>query len=196
MDRAKFFDGVRQTMFGRHLEQRHVDGIEAIFNEWNAQGLTDTRWLAYIIGTAFHESAGTMQPVREALASSDERAIAILDNAWKKGLLPQVKTPYWRPDADGKSWFGRGLVQITFKSNYEKFGLVDHPERALELPVAVKVIILGMKDGLFTGHKLADYFNTKGTDWLNARRIVNSMDRAELVATYAKRFYDAIQAAL
>jgi hypothetical protein len=29
-----------------------------------------------------------------------------------------VKPPYWRKDKDGKLWLGRGLVQITRRSNW------------------------------------------------------------------------------
>ena len=49
-----------------------------------------------------------------------------------------------------------------------------------------------MEKGLFTGKKLADYFDKNEQDWINARRIVNGLDRAEKIAGYAKAFYAAI----
>jgi len=45
---------------------------------------------------------------------------------------------------------------------------------------------LGMRAGLFTGKKLADYINAQGCDYRNARKIINALDRADLIAGYAK----------
>ena len=47
--------------------------------------------------------------------------------------------------------------------------------------------------GLFTGKKLADYMNDKETDYYNARRIINGLDKAELIAGYAKEFESCIK---
>jgi hypothetical protein len=49
-----------------------------------------------------------------------------------------------------------------------------------------------MRLGTFTGKKLSDYFNEDREEWKNARRIVNGLDRAEIIASHAKRFYGAI----
>jgi len=49
-----------------------------------------------------------------------------------------------------------------------------------------------MMRGLFTGKKLNDYFNANTCDWLNARRIINGTDHAELIAGYAQKFYNAL----
>jgi putative chitinase len=49
-----------------------------------------------------------------------------------------------------------------------------------------------METGLFTGKKLGGYFNNKTEDWINARRIINKLDKAPQIAAYAKRFYGAI----
>jgi hypothetical protein len=55
-----------------------------------------------------------------------------------------------------------------------------------------------MRVGLYTGKKLADYFNelTIGaTDqlWINARKIINGLDCAETIAGYAKVFFAAVK---
>ncbi len=57
-----------------------------------------------------------MQAVRETLATTDAGAIRALESSWMRGKLPWVNTTYWRKHPDGKSWFGRGLVQITHKA--------------------------------------------------------------------------------
>jgi hypothetical protein len=47
-------------------------------------------------------------------------------------------------------------------------------------------------NGSFTGKKLADYFNPNLEDWVNARRIINGKDKANLIAGYSKLYYGAI----
>jgi hypothetical protein len=50
-----------------------------------------------------------------------------------------------------------------------------------------------MERGLFTGKKLSDYFNDKKTDWRNARRIINGLDKADTIARYAQNFYNCLK---
>lgn len=75
-----------------------------------------------------------------------------------------MKTPYWRADAEGRYWIGRGLVQLTHRANYQRMSretgidLVADPARAMEMEVAVAILFAGMEKGLFTGRRLADYF--------------------------------------
>ncbi|SEH58269.1 Chitinase class I [Rhizobium tibeticum] len=200
IDRPFFFDTVRGSLFKGALNQPQVEGMTAILDFWeDRMPDTDPRWLAYIMATAYHETAYAMQPVRETLAATDARAIEILENAYAGGKLSWVKTPYWRPDEDGKSWLGRGLVQLTHKRNYEAMSrltgidLVAEPDRAMEMDAAVSILIEGMVQGSFATHKLADHLNETTDDWINARRIVNGTDRAEKLAGYGKTFLAAIR---
>ena len=153
-----------------------------------------------MLATAFHETAATMQPVRETLAASDAAAIGRLDRAFSAGRLASVKTPYWRPEADGRSWLGRGLVQLTHKRNYEAMSkvtgidLVADPSRAMDMDVAATILIEGMRLGSFTGRKLDHYFSEEKAEWIGARQIINGNDRAELVAGYGRIFHAALGA--
>ncbi|NSZ52995.1 hypothetical protein G6K96_08505 [Agrobacterium vitis] len=198
MDRAKFFAAVRSSLFGGALTQNQVNGISAILDAWQASTMTDLRWLAYMLGTAFHETAQTMQPVRETRAASDEQAIAILDRSWAKGTMRWVKSAYWRIGADGKSWLGRGYVQLTHKDNYIKLGgaidvdLIANPTLAMREDIALKVMFVGMSEGLFTGVKLDDFFHGTKTHWVDARRIINGTESASVVAGYGRKFYAAL----
>lgn len=65
MDRKIFFDGVRNYPSNGKLTKCQVDGMEVILNEWQQRQLTDSRWLAYILATAYHETAFTMEPIDE-----------------------------------------------------------------------------------------------------------------------------------
>ncbi len=198
-NRHAFFDFVRTKLFKGRLAAGQVEGLTAILDGWQARvGQDEAQPLAYVLATAFHETAATMQPVRETLASSDRSAIARLDEAFAAGRLGSVKTPYWRPDADGKSWLGRGLVQLTHRRNYEAMSavtgidLLADPGRAMEMPVSVAILIEGMRRGSFTGRKLGDYFGQERADWVGARKIINGNDRADLVARHARLFAEAL----
>lgn len=199
INRLFFFDQLHDKLYPNGLHQSQVDGHTAILDAWEeTMATSDDRWLAYMLGTAYHETAKTMQPVCETLASSDDQAIARLERAWDRGQLAWVREPYWRKDADGHSWFGRGLVQLTHKNNYATMkrvtgiDLVGHPEKALEMETAIQIMFKGMHAGSFTSHKLADYFHGTTADWTNARRIINGTESATLVAGHAKAYYAAI----
>lgn len=193
IDRKICLSGLRAGLFKGEMSAGQEQGLLAILDGYDkAAPGADRRWLAYILATAYHESAFTLQPVRETLADSDDKAIALLESAFERGKLSWVKTPYWRKDEDGKSWLGRGLVQLTHKRNYETMSkvtgidLVAHPEKAMEMETAVLILIDGMIAGRFTGKRLCDYLNAQTEDWVNARRIVNGLDRAEKLADYAR----------
>jgi hypothetical protein len=102
---------------------------------------------------------------------------------------------------NGKVYYGRGYVQLTWIKNYEKMGallkadLVGNPELALDPKIAAQVMFEGMIRGSFTGKRLADFFNDAKTDWPNARKIINGLDRAEMIASYARQFHGALIAA-
>lgn len=199
IDREAFHDTIRAALFGGRLAKGQVAGMEAVLDRWEAtRAENDRHWLAYMLATVFHETAATMQPVRETLAASDAVAAARLERAWARGRLGAVKTPYWRADAEGKYWLGRGLVQLTHKANYERMSretgidLTADPGRAMAMDVAVVILFAGMEKGLFTGKRLDDYFSAGQADWVNARRIVNGLDRAEQVARHGRIFLRAL----
>ncbi|MCM2434119.1 glycoside hydrolase family 19 protein [Agrobacterium rosae] len=201
MDTTTFFAYARRAPFGGRLSQGQIDGVNIIFEQWNYFKIADRRLLAYALASVFHETGGRMLPVRESFAKSDKAAITALEKAWKAGQLGSVKTPYWRKDKNGKSWFGRGDIQITHEINYAKLGkrlgvdLVGNPSLALDPVISAKIAIVGMLEGLFTGKRLVDYFSATKDDPVGARAVVNGKDKAKLIAGYHKNFLDALDAA-
>lgn len=180
IDRKAFFDAVRPKLFGGTMTQQQVDGCEAILHEWDGRGLTDCRWLAYMLATAKHETNATMAAVREAYWLSEE---------WRKTHLR-----YW-------PYYGRGLVQLTWEANYRAMSavtgvdLINNPDAALDLAHAVEVMFYGMVNGSFTGRRLSDYFNDMASDAVGARAIINGTDKAQLIAAYHFDFLTALKAA-
>jgi hypothetical protein len=177
MDKKTFYGSIKDALFGGHLAQSQVDGIEALIDK-GLNDTTDLRFMAYILGTTLHETARTMQPIEE----------------YGRG----AGRDYGRPDpVTGKTYYGRGFVQLTHKANYKTMGdaigvdLVNHPELALDLKNATEIIYRGMINGMFTRHGLPEFFNNTTSDWYNARRIVNGLDQAARIAGYGVAFYKA-----
>jgi predicted chitinase len=89
-------------------------------------------------------------------------------------------------------------VQLTGRTNYRKAGklvgsdLEGNPDLALDPAIAGKILFTGMEKGLFTGKKFGDYFSKTKEDWVNARRIINALDKAPQIADYGRKFYRAI----
>lgn len=151
---------------------------------------------AYVLATAYHETAHTMHPVRETLAPTDAKAKERLTRAWKAGKLKQVKADYW-----SSGYFGRGYVQLTHKANYARAGaalnvdLVANPSKAMEPTIAAAILVRGMMEGWFSGRKLTDYVTLSQSEFNGARRVVNGTDKASLIAGYAADYDLALRIA-
>lgn len=193
INRKHFFDTVRENLFKGTFSQGQVEGMDAILDRWEASGLTDLRWLAYMLATTYHETAKTMQPIEEYGKGKGYRY-------GKK--IKRSGIPYKTPD---KIYYGRGYVQLTWYENYETMGrllgadLLNNPELALNPNIASQIMFEGMTKGNshfgdFTGKSLENYFNDKKEDWVNARKIINGLDKAELIAGYGKKFMAALKA--
>mgnify|MGYP001584240980 CR=1 FL=1 len=185
IDKQKFFNTVKTNFNIKHLTKSQVAGIDAILDHWEISTYTDLRWLAYMLATVFHETARTMQPIEE----------------YGKGKGKK----YGEPDPITKKvYYGRGYVQLTWKANYYTMGkilqidLVNKPELALDIPIAIKIMFEGMTTsasmrGDFTGKCLEQFFNNTTEDWINARKIINGLDCAKLIAEYGKKFLTCLQ---
>lgn len=179
-----FYDVLRRG-FGP-LSSNQVTGIEHLLKA--TEGLP-LRHRAYVLATAWHETgpeASTlhMTPRREIWGPTS----AQMRYEGRKDL-GNVQA------GDGKRYMGRGYVQITGRTNYQKASrlvgkdLVSDPDLALEPDVSARIIVDGMVNGWFTGKKMADY-----TSYRDMRRVVNAMDKADLIASYAETFEDALEA--
>ena len=178
MNLPAFFTTVRKSLFNCRMTVKQVEGCEKIiaFRDAEWPTMPDTE-LAYVLATVKWETGHSMQPVEEGYPL---KGAAL--RAYQKRLR---YSPF----------YGRGLVQITHATNYEKFGIKNDPAKALEWPTALNILFRGMIFGMFTGKKLGDYFGPSRAEWVAARAVVNGTDQAEKIADMAKKFLSALQAA-
>jgi hypothetical protein len=187
MNRKKFYDTLRAR--GLNLTTQNVEGMEKLL-DYAASRVISIQWLAYIIATAWWESAQTMHPVKEAYWKSE---------AWRKANLRYYP------------WYGRGLVQTTWEDNYRRIAIamglphdtfIKNPDFLLMFEYALPALFVGMLEGIYTGKDVRDYIDDKDesdaedyAEYRNARRVVNAMDKADAIAKLAITFEKGLQAA-
>lgn len=149
---------------------------QLIIKEASKRGLLRNQ-LAYVLATAYHETAHTMKPVKEY------------------GGEKYLKSKKYYPH------IGRGYVQITWLDNYkrasQKLGVdfVKSPDKLLESRYAAPILLDGMVEGWFTTKKLSDYITLQRSDFVGARKIINGTDKDSLIAEYAKRYDELLKTA-
>lgn len=147
--------------------------IAAIRAECKRLGLPLPQQQAYVLATVEWETNRTFKPVREAYWMTE---------GWRKANLRYY--PY----------YGRGFPQLTWKRNYEHYSkklgidLVNNPDLALEPQHSTFIMVDGFKTGFFTGKKLEDYVRAGKTDYFNARRCINGLDRAREIAALVPKY--------
>lgn len=191
---------VLREAFG-FLTKDQVSQIEIIVGEIDADKSITYPQGAYILATVWHETGGKMQPVSE-IGKGRTRAYG----QWYKNSKGELYG--WKNGAKREAYlqsecphlfYGRGLPQLTWYDNYkkasEKLGVdfVNNPELALDMKLSTRILIVGMKEGWFTGHTLDRHINQSKKDYTNARRIINGMDRATHVAGIAAIFERALR---
>lgn len=177
INRKTFYAEIKSIFRGGYdgrVGRGRLQGLDIIMDEWETRDDIEKDELAYVIATAIHETAYTLQPVTEYGG---------------KAYLQSKK--YW-------PYIGRGYVQLTWDYNYKRAGeklgidLLNHPELALDPKNAVKILFDGMIEGWFTGKKLSDFIDNKvesdiedEREYEGGRRIINGTDKAKQIAAIA-----------
>lgn len=143
-----------------------AEHISLIFHELENQGIDLVAQRAYVLATVQHETANTYKPIDEIGGRHTRYA------------------PFW----------GRGYVQLTWRSNYQKYArllnldLENHPELAKEPFAAAFILVHGFRTGAFTGKKITDFIYPGHCDFIGARRCINGVDRAATIASLAQQW--------
>lgn len=182
---AAFFDHVRaHPPLGPILTRDEVAGCERILGACGEEDFPPS-WAAYALATAYHETAGTLRPIREYGKGRGRR--------------------YGRPGRHkGQIAYGRGDVQLTWDYNYERAdrelglggALIANYDLALDPEVSKRIMARGMKEGWFTGKRLGTYLPhiALREQFRAARRIINGTDKADRIAGYAVTFQSGLVA--
>lgn len=131
--------------------------------------------VAYVLATAYWETARTMKPVREY--------------GGEKYLRSKKYYPY----------VGMGYVQLTWRANYKKASdelgvdFLADPRKLLKPQYAAEILVVGMKEGWFTSRSLSNYITLQKSDFVNARRIINGVDKKNEIAAIARDYDKALK---
>lgn len=180
INKVVFYQKLRDNRLFKTLTNDQVKSIDSILFECEKQGINDLRQVAYILATAYHECYNPKHP--------ETRLTPMKEFGGETYLKSKKYYPY----------VGAGFSQLTWDYNYKKeatrlgIDLVNHPELILDIPIAANSHVYCMAHGTYTGKKLSDYINDLKCDFLNARRIVNGKDKAELIAGYAQKFLSCL----
>ena len=179
-DAGVFYAGLRKVT--GPLNEIQVKIIEAVLKSASHWTIGE---LAYGLATAWHECR--LMPIEE-IGKGKGKAYGV-------------------PGKYAQAPYGRGLVQLTWDVNYEwadkicsdaglipkgailkDFSLVMRPD------IATMILIKGMETGAFTGKRVGDYVGELGTveGFRQARRVINGMDRAGDIASYAMTIQQGI----
>lgn len=188
------FDILR-AKFGK-LSESQVSAFNHIVSAMDADKSISYPQGAYILATTWHETATTMLPIAEygkgggrpygTWQRNSKGELYAYKNGNRNTVYLQSEYPHL--------YYGRGETQNTWFDNYEKLSkafnvdFLNNPDLLLTQEWSTPVTIYSMKNGLYTGKKLSDYINQSKKDYLNARRIINGMDKASLIAGYAETF--------
>lgn len=199
-DPAAFYAALRRSkLMGATLDQSEVDGINNMLGEFGKANWPIS-FAAYGLATAYHETGGEMQPVKEKGTSA--YFFRMYD---PKGARPAVAARLGNTQTgDGVKFCGRGLPQTTGRTNYAKakaflgVDCIANPDLLLDPDTAARWMVHGMEIGVFTSRKLADDLPRNGPatqkQFELSRDIINGHDLETKIALEALAFQAALQA--
>lgn len=185
-NKSTFYAEVKKTLFKDRFTSKkgpdQIKGMDLILDEAEKRNVPLDE-LAYILATVYHETAFTMQPIKEY------------------GGTTYLKKKKYYP------YYGRGYIMLTWEENYkkasDKYGadFVKSPDLVMDNKYAIPILFDGMKDGWFTNKKLSDFIDNKVEsdaedirEYTEARKIVNGTDKDKEIAKYAMDFRKALNA--
>lgn len=189
------------SVFNAQSELNLKDVCKAInaFFQNNQQYQANLYEIAYMLSTGFIEAYYYLKPVQlysRVPEGGNKAYFNKYDIAYAPKKAKELGNLY---KGDGYTFRGRGLVQLTGRANYRKLSTVvgknleSQPDLACEFQYAVPIMIVGMKNGMFTGYKISDFINRTQMDYSRARRVINGSDKADIFAKNAKRIEELLK---
>jgi putative chitinase len=205
VDYGKFYDFLRSNrMLGPKISADEFAGCDAIIKAC-AQGGWPVSFVAYGLATAFLETAGTMQPIKEKGGPTYFTRMYDIN-----GARPHVAKDLGNiHPGDGVKFAGRGYVQLTGRRNYTlataklralgiNVDLIANPDDAMRPDVAAAIMVMGMAEGWFTSRRLSDDLQSRGpssrAQFKASRDIINGKDRDDEIAGFAVDFQTGLMA--
>ena len=181
-----FYDTARLTLFGGKISRIQFDRLSILLSTAISYGQVTVPHAAYMLATAHWET---------------DRFNAMEEYATGEAYEGRADLGNTQP-GDGKRFKGRGFPHLTGRKNYQWGSLasgrdlISDPTVAADPHVSAELLVNGMMQGVFTGVGLGRFINEKGTDYVNARRVHNGLDRAETIADLAERYEVALITAM
>lgn len=207
--------------FGSVWEKREEIAIKDIWDSYMTYisygGTYDIRLFAYALATVRIECGSNMVPVREGFTESDEELRDFLMRRRKKYLATGKGPKYeyaYPSKVTGQVYGGRSYIQVTWEHNYRRlqkaiskltggkldFDVYKDPEILMRnRELSGLVLFYGLESGFFNrggqGSGLFYYLNkddpVRGA--IEARRTVNVLNKAELIASWYWDILDALE---
>jgi putative chitinase len=165
--------------------------------------------IAYALATVMHETAYTFAPIDErgGFAYFERRY------GWHTAVGKRLGND---APGEGAKYHGRGDVQLTGETNYERleldlrknyagliadfeartgqtFDLSEYPNQAKDAAIAYAIMAFGMYNGRFTGKSFGSF---EVGAYASYRRIINGQDKAGVIAKHAMAFANSLSAAM
>lgn len=199
VDYGVFYDFLRsQPLLGPTVSKTEFEGCDVIIRAFATAG-APVSYCAYALGTAYLETASTMQPIDEIGGDTYFKRMYDI-----QGARPNKARELGNlAPGDGARFHGRGFVQLTGKINYTRatkelrsrgldVDLIAKPELAKRIDLAGIIMRAGMTEGWFTGRKLADDLPATGpasfAQFQASRDIINGRDKQDEIARFAIDF--------
>lgn len=179
--------------------------VTTAIKDKNLQSIAE---FAYMLATTKHETANTFRPIEEygkGAGKSYGKEVAVINPSTKK----EVQNKYYGRGYVQLTWgynyqrldhyLGNGSYPNRFKtksSDYNRGYTINcpmnsvylNPKKVLDEDIAYKCMMWGMQGGHFTGVANSRYIKTNSVDYYNARKVINGLDKASLIAGYAEDF--------
>ena len=181
-----FYDTARLTLFGGKISRVQFDRLSTLLSTIASYPQVTVPHAAYMLATA-HWETDRFNAMEEYASGEAYEGRSDLGNT---------------ESGDGKRFKGRGFPHLTGRKNYQWASLVSgrdlisDPGAAADPSLSAVLLVTGMMEGVFTGIGLGRFINEKGTDYVNARKVHNGLDRAETIADLAERYEVALIAAM